>query len=69
MVSHCCIKEPEVRGSSNRKCDSTVASWYGVGNLTSDLVEGYIIDTELPNKITNVRDMFLMWFGRKKGFK
>ncbi len=69
MVAHGRIEKPEVRRSTECKGDCIIAPWDGVDNLTSDLIEGYIIDTESPNKIFYIQDMFLVWLGCKEGFK
>ena len=61
--------KPEVRRWTKCKDDLIIAPWDGVGDSMSDLIEGYIIDTELPNKIFYIRDMFLVWLSCKEGFK
>ncbi len=63
------IKQPQPLTRSELFGDSGVTSWYRVCDDTCHGVEGYVINTESPNKILDVTNMLLMGFWRKDGLK
>ena len=63
------IKQPQPPTYPKLLGDGGVASWYRVRDDTCHRVQGHVIDTELPDKILNVTNMFLMRFWCKDGLE
>jgi hypothetical protein len=66
MISHLHVKHldepPHAELDKNRR----ITPRNGVGNNTSNTIEGYVVQTEAQDKIINVLDVLLVGFGRKE---
>ena len=65
VISHRRVIHPYVFAHTEFDENRGIAPRNGVGDNPRDAVQGRIIDTETPNEIINIRNMFLMGFRRE----